>query len=413
MDQTIMYSPNVLGHTGKQVAPAASAAPGMLASSTQQLRTRITVIDAMRGLIMLIMLFDHARETILRHVAVADPMDISSVPSELFFTRIAAHFCAPLFVFLTGLSAWLYAHPAAGPRSATGFLIKRGMLLIFLELVFVNFGFMGAFPPPVLYLQVIWIIGLAMIVLALVHRWPLKVLGAIGLLIVCGHNAFTFLHYEPGTVAYNIWTLLLHRGYLVADATTNIKVSYPLLPWIGVILLGYVAGPLYASTMAPERRRRLLYLLGGASLLLLAILRGFNIYGEELPWVQQETALRTFMSFINFTKYPPSLDFLLMTIGGGILLMAWLETIQNWFTDACATFGGAPMFFYLLHLYVLLAFQLVSVAVFGANHGDRWGVSQFWPVWVLGLALMPVLYFPCRAFARFKRDSKQAWVRYF
>jgi uncharacterized membrane protein len=382
-------------------------------AEAQAIRFRITVIDAMRGLIMLVMLFDHVRETIFRHVAVSDPMDFNSLPPELFFTRMAAHFCAPMFVFLTGLSAWLYAHPAAGPRSATGFLIKRGMLLVFLELVFVNFGFMGSFTPSVLYLQVIWIIGLAMIVLALVHRWPLKVLAVIGLVIVCGHNALTFLHYEPGTAAYTVWTLLLHRGFLVSDAAINIKVSYPLLPWIGVILLGYVAGPLYAKTMAPERRRHLLRLLGGASLLLLALLRGFNIYGEELPWVRQDTALHTVMSFINFTKYPPSLDYLLLTIGGGMLLMAWLETIQNWFTDACATFGGAPMFFYLLHLYVLLALQTLLVAMFGANHGDRWGVSQYWPVWVVGLALMPVLYYPCRAFARFKRSSNQAWVRYF
>jgi uncharacterized membrane protein len=382
-------------------------------AQAQAIRSRITVIDAMRGLIMLVMMFDHVRETIFRHVAVSDPMDFNSVPTELFFTRTAAHFCAPMFVFLTGLSAWLYAHPAAGPRSATGFLIKRGMLLVFLELVVVNFGFMGAFPPSVLYLQVIWIIGLAMIVLALVHRWPLKLLAAIGLLIVCGHNALTFLHYEPGTAAYTLWTLLLHRGFLVTDAAVNIKVSYPLLPWIGVILLGYVAGPLYARTMAPERRRYLLRLLGGASLLLLALLRGFNIYGEELPWVQQDTALRTVMSFLSFTKYPPSLDFLLLTIGGGMLLMSWLETIQNWFTDVCATFGGAPMFFYILHLYVLLALQFLLVAAFGANHGDRWGVSQYWPVWVLGLVLIALLYYPCSAFARFKRSSNQAWVRYF
>jgi uncharacterized membrane protein len=382
-------------------------------AEAQAIRSRITVIDAMRGLIMLVMLFDHVRETIFRHVAVSDPMDFNSVPTELFFTRTAAHFCAPMFVFLTGLSAWLYAHPAAGPRSATGFLIKRGMLLVFLELVVVNFGFMGAFPPPVLYLQVIWIIGLAMIVLALVHRWPLKLLAAIGLLIVCGHNALTFLHYEPGTAAYAVWTLLLHRGFLISDAAVNIKVSYPLLPWIGLILLGYVAGPLYARTMAPERRRYLLRLLGGASLLLLALLRGFNIYGEELPWAQQDTALRTVMSFLSFTKYPPSLDFLLLTIGGGMLLMSWLETIQSWFTDVCATFGGAPMFFYILHLYVLLALQVLLVAAFGANHGDRWGASQYWPVWVLGLALIALLYYPCRAFARFKRSSNQAWVRYF
>lgn len=400
MDTTSMHSTSnlnpVVAHSG----------------TPQTIRSRITVIDAMRGLIMLIMLFDHVRETIYRHVAVGDPMDVNSLPPELFFTRIAAHFCAPMFVFLTGLSAWLYAHPAAGPRSATGFLIKRGVLLVFLELVVVNFAWSGAYPPPVIYLQVIWVIGLAMIVLALVHRWPPKVLGAIGLLIVCGHNALTFLHYEPGSTGYTLWTLLLHRGYLVADAAVNVKVSYPLAPWIGVILLGYVAGPLYAGTMPPQRRRQLLRLLGGASLLLLALLRGFNFYGEELAWVRGETTIRTVMSFFNFTKYPPSLDFLLLTIGGGMLVMSWLETIETGFTRACATFGAAPMFYYLLHLYVLLASQHLLVAAFGATYGERWEVDQYWPVWLVGIALMPVLYFPCRAFARFKRSSNQTWVRY-
>jgi len=118
------------------------------------------------------------------------------------------------------------------------------------------------------------------------------------------------------------------------------------------------------------------------------------------------------MSFLNFTKYPPSLDFVLLTLGVGMLVMAWLEKVDNWFTRACATFGGAPMFYYMLHLYLLLGLQHLLVAMFGANHGARWGVDSIWPVWVLSLALMPVLYFPCRAFARFKRSSNQAWVRY-
>lgn len=404
MDHTSIYS----SATWTGANPA-----GTQAGAAQAIRARIAVIDVMRGLIMLIMLFDHVRETIYLHMQVSDPMDVASTAPELFFTRVAAHFCAPMFVFLTGLSAWLYAHPAAGPRSATGFLVKRGLLLVFLELVFVNFAWAGRFPPAVLYLQVIWVIGLAMIILALVHRLPLKLLGAAGLAIVFGHNALTWMSFEPGTVAYSLWTVLLHRGFLVADGAVKLKVTYPLLPWVGVILVGYVAGPLYAAAMAPERRQRLLRMLGCASLALLVVLRGFNIYGENLPWVHGETAIQTVMSFVNFTKYPPSLDFLLLTLGVGMLGLSWLEPVENWFTRACATFGGAPMFYYLLHLYLLLGLQHLLVALFGANHGVRFGVDHVWPVWLLALALMPVLYFPCRAFARFKRSSNQAWVRYF
>jgi uncharacterized membrane protein len=404
MDQTNMY--NAAAWTGPMapVSTQASATPA---------RPRIAVIDVLRGLVMLIMLFDHVRETIYLHMQVSDPMNVATTEPALFFTRLAAHFCAPVFVFLTGLSAWLYAHPAAGPRSATGFLVKRGLLLVLLELVFVNFAWAGQFPPQTLYLQVIWVIGLAMILLGLVHRLPLKLLGAVGLLIVFGHNALTWMSFAPGTLAYDAWTILLHRGFLVADGAVRLKVTYPLLPWIGVILVGYAAGPLYAATMAPEQRRKLLRMAGFGAWLLLAVLRGFNIYGEELPWEVQDTAVRTVMSFLNYTKYPPSLDFLLLTLGAGALALAALEPRDNWFTRACATFGGAPMFYYLLHLYVLLAMQFLLVAVLGANHGARYGVDHVWPVWIVALALMPVLYLPCRAFARFKRSSKQAWVRYF
>ena len=377
------------------------------------LRTRIAVIDVMRGLVMLIMLFDHVRETVFLHHQVSDPMQVSSVDPALFFTRLAAHVCAPMFVFLTGLSAWLYAHPAAGPRSASGFLFKRGLLLVVLELVFVNFAWSGAFPPAVLYLQVIWVIGLAMMALAVLHQLPLKVLALLGVAIVAGQHLFTHLRAEQGTPGYYLLTVLLQRGFLVADGAMKIKVSYPLLPWIGVILLGYAAGPLYARGRTPEGRRRLLLALGGASLLLLALLRGFNLYGETMPWVAGDSALQTAMSVLNFTKYPPSLDFLLFTLGIGLLGLAWLETLDNWFVRACATFGGAPMFYYLLHLYLLLVIGSVLTSVLGANHGSRYGVEHLWQVWLIALALMPVLYWPCRAFANYKRTSKRAWVRYF
>ncbi len=381
--------------------------------SSATVRTRIAVIDVLRGLVMLIMLFDHVRETVFLHHQVGDPMDAAHVDPALFFTRLAAHVCAPMFVFLTGLSAWLYAHPAAGPRSASGFLFKRGLLLVVLELVFVNFAWSGAFPPAVLYLQVIWVIGLAMMALAVLHKLPLKVLVVLGVAIVAGQHLFTGLRAEEGSVAYSLLTVLLQRGYLVADGAMQIKVSYPLLPWIGVIVLGYAAGPLYARAFSAKARRRWLLALGAGSLLLLGLLRGFNLYGETLPWVAGETALRTAMSVLNFTKYPPSLDFLLFTLGLGMLGLAWLESVDNGFTRACATFGGAPMFYYLLHLYLLLIIGIILTAVLGANHGARYGVEHIWQVWLIALALMPVLYFPCRAFARYKRSSQQAWVRYF
>lgn len=376
-------------------------------------RSRIEVIDVMRGLVMVVMLLDHVRETFYLHKQVTDPMDVEATEPSLFFSRLATHFCAPMFVFLTGVGAWLYANPPSGvPRPATGFLVKRGILLVVLEITLVSFAWSGTFPYTI-YLQVIWAIGLCMIALGLLHRLPRALLAAIAIGLVFGHNALAPISFAPGSAGYVPWTILHDRGFLVADGAVKVKVSYPLLPWIGVILIGYLAGPLYARTTAAATRARSLVIAGAASLALLVALRGLNVYGETLPWVPGPDFLRTAMSWLDFTKYPPSLDFLLLTLGVGLIVMARIEPVHNAFTRMLATFGGAPMFYYVLHLYVLLALQKLMVALVGANHGERFGLDHFWPVWLISASMLPFLYYPCRAFARFKRTTSQAWVRYF
>ena len=373
---------------------------------------RVASIDVMRGLVMMIMMLDHVRETFFLRWQVTDPMDVAQTEPALFFSRFAAHFCAPMFVFLTGLSAWLYAHPSAGPRPATGFLLKRGLFLVVLEVLVVSVAWTGIFPAPTIYLQVIWVIGLAMIALALLHRLPRAVLAVIGLVIVCGHNLLTPVTFAPGDWGYIPWTILHDRGFLVAEGALKIKVSYPLLPWIGVIVLGYVAGPWYARTVDSARRRSLLVTAGVTALAVLLVLRGLNIYGETLEWTTGETALRTVMSFLNVTKSPPSLAFLLLTLGVGLVVLGWLEQRDNLFLRVCAWFGGAPMFYYLLHLFLLLTLQKLAVAIFGANYGSRYEFDHLWQVWLLSAALIPLLYWPCKAFAAFKRRTSMGWVRY-
>jgi uncharacterized membrane protein len=370
---------------------------------------RIASIDVARGLVMLLMTVDHVRETFFLQHQVGDPMDVATTPPALFFSRLAAHFCAPMFVFLTGLSAWLYAHPPAGPRAATGFLVKRGLLLVGLELVVVNFAWTGTFVPATLYLQVIWAIGLAMLALALLHRLPLAVLALLGLAIVGGHNALAGVRVEPGGALAALWTVLEQRGFLI-EAPLRVKVSYPVLAWIGVILLGYACGPLYARAMAPAARGRRLLGIGAACLALLAVLRATDAYGEPLAWSMQCDALHTAMSFLNFTKYPPSLDFLLLTLGCGLLALAWLERLDNSFTRLCAVFGGAPLFYYLAHLYALLALQKTAAALLGVARAD---VDHVWQVWAISAALVAGLYWPTRWFGRYKRDSGKGWVKYF
>ena len=369
---------------------------------------RIASIDVVRGLVMLIMTLDHVRETFYLQHQVSDPMDVAGTDPALFFSRLAAHFCAPMFVLLTGLSAWLYANPARGPRSATGFLAKRGAFLILLEIVVINFAWTGTFTPHTVYLQVMWAIGLSMLALALLHRLPLLLLAAIGAAIVGGHNALAGVAFAPDTWAASAWTILEQRGNLMDDPV-RARISYPLLAWIGVILLGYACGPLYGRGMPAAQRQRWLMLAGVASLLLLAVLRTWNVYGEPLPWAPHETLLRSAMSWLNFTKYPPSLDFLLLTLGVGVLVLAWIERIDAGWVRVAAVFGGAPLFFYIAHLYLLLVAQRVAAFVLDLPRVD---VGHVWQVWLGSVLLALLLYWPTKRFGRYKRESGKAWVKY-
>lgn len=378
----------------------------------QQFRQRINSIDMLRGLVMLIMLLDHVRERVLLHLQVSDPMDLTTTEAGLFFSRLAAHLCAPVFVFLTGLSAWLYQYQSPTPRAVRPFLVKRGLFLIVLELTLVNFAWMGTYHT--LWLQVIWVIGLSMLALALLSALPRKVLWMIALTLLFGHNLLTPIYFLPGEWGYSLWTILHDRNYLVSEGALKIKVSYPLLPWIGVIVLGYLTGPLFSNSLAPLQRQSALLRCGVAALLLFALLRGFNLYGETLPWQQQSSGLLTMMDMLNLTKYPPSLNFLLLTLGLMCLLLRWFEQpLPAVVRRVLADFGAAPMFFYLLHLYVLLLMYQLLLWYFGANHGALYGVSDIRWVWLLSGILALLLYPPTRAFAAFKKRSRWRWIRYF
>lgn len=381
------------------------------ASTDAVTKSRIASIDVMRGLVILLMAVDHVRERYFYHLNVSDPMDLEATSPALFFTRMTAHLCAPTFVFLTGMSAWLYAHPARGGiRSPSSFLFKRGLFLLLIEVTVINFSWMGNFET--IWLQVIWAIGLSMIALSVLVKLPYWAIAALGFLIVFGHNLLSPITINPGETGYTLWTILHDRGFIL-DGPFRVKVSYPVLPWIGVILLGYCAGPLYARTIDMLSRRKLLITLGLGCWGLLLVLRGLNIYGEILPWQTQGTFILTVMDFINFTKYPPSLNFLLLTIGSALLLLAWFETRSNKFVDALEVFGSAPMFIYILHLYVLLISYRIVLATVGPNQGDLFAFDSVWQIWAITALLMWVLYYPTRAFARFKHSTSMSWVKYF
>jgi uncharacterized membrane protein len=377
-------------------------------------RQRLPSIDLLRGGVMLLMLLDHVRETFYLQHQVSDPMDVTQVSPALYACRMLAHLCAPVFVGLTGLSAWLYGQNRDDPRrAASAFLFKRGLFLVALELTLVNFAWTFQFPPSVVYLQVIWAIGLSMIALAGLLWLPRAALVAVGLLLVAGHNLLDPLQASGTGPLAVLWKVLHQRDWIVLGDELRLRTSYPLLPWIGVIALGYAAGPWYGrATDAAARRRRLL----GTGLALLAgflALRLWNGYGDT-PWQSFGDPRLALMSFFNVTKYPPSLCFLLLTLGIGLLLLRlfeWpaLSARLGWM----ATFGAAPMFFYLLHLYVLKALYLVALAWQGANQGQVFGFDHVASLWAVAALLALALYWPVRAFARFKaRRRDLAWLRY-
>lgn len=381
--------------------------------TAREVTQRIRSIDAMRGLVMLIMLMDHVREHFYFHHPVTDPMDLPSTSTALFLSRFAAHICAPAFVFLTGLSAWIYQNGNThNQRELMPFLLKRGLFLIVLELTLVTYSWMGTYQT--IWLQVIWAIGLSMIALALLHKLNRPWLFAIAFTIIAGHNLLTPIHFTPHEWGYSLWTILHDRGYLISDGALRIKVSYPLLPWIGVIICGYLTGPLFSAKTAATSRQVFLLGVGGICLTLFLLLRGFNFYGETLEWQFGANTVQTIMSILNLTKYPPSLSFLLITLGITCLILVLLEKYnRHKVIHILSTIGSAPLFFYLLHLYVLLLAYQLALHFYGANHGELFCVNHIRWIWGITILLGVVLYWPTKMFAKFKQSSSWKWVRYF
>lgn len=377
------------------------------------LRQRLLSIDALRGLVILFMLLDHVRETFLLHRQVSDPMTIDSTEPALFASRTLAHLCAPVFVLLTGLSAWLYGQKYQGRRDVSAFLFKRGLFLIVLEFTLVNFAWTFQLPPSVIYMQVIWAIGVSMLALAVLVWLPRAVLIALALVIMGGHNVLDGLHVQASSALQIPWTILHERSWIDVGDSLRLRTTYPVLPWIGVIALGYGLGPWFAKGIQPTVRQWYLLLAGVGALVGFVVLRAANGYGEK-PWQAYENGVQTLMSFFNITKYPPSLLFLALTLGIGLLLLLAFERAgQKRWIGILATFGAAPMFFYLLHLYVLKILYVACVALFGLNHGNYFGFDSIGAIWLVALLLPLVLYPPVRWFAGLKaRRGDLAWLKY-
>jgi len=384
-------------------------------------KKRIDSIDILRGIIMIIMALDHVRDYFHIGAMVSDPTDPATTTPLLFFTRWITHFCAPLFVFLAGTSTFLTGTKRT-KKELSVFLLKRGLWLMILEITVFNFLF--SFDPfyHAIFLQVIWVTGVSMVLMAALIYLPVKILFVIGVVIVAGHNVLdTFNSTKmPDTP---VWWGLLHQQYFAQYAPGRFfGVFYPLLPWPGIMILGYCMGTLYVQGYDPVKRRRKLLWMGAIAIVTFLLLRWINVYGDLVKWSEQKNTTATVLSYFNVTKYPPSLLYLCMTIGPGLILLAWLEHVKAKWTNIVVIYGRVPMFYYLLHFFLI---HMLCMIVFFAtgrpiSQADD-GMMVFRPndfgyslgvVYLIWIAVVAGLYPVCKWYSKYKASHTQWWLSY-
>ncbi|HEX2682889.1 MAG TPA: heparan-alpha-glucosaminide N-acetyltransferase domain-containing protein, partial [Ferruginibacter sp.] len=324
-------------------------------------RPRIASIDLLRGLVMIIMALDHTRDFFHSGAFTGDPLDPVTTTPALYFTRWVTHFCAPVFVFLAGTSAWLQSQRKTKAQLSR-FLVTRGFWLIIVELTLVTFGITGDIYFGLFTLQTIWSIGISMVILGIVIRLPFNLILLIGLLIVFGHNTIDFA--EKGRTDFPLWWQFLHRpGFMPLDKHHGVGIFYPFLSWSGLMMLGYCCGKIF-SDVEEEKRNRILLWTGIGALIFFAIMRAIAVYGDPLPWSQQKNWWRTFLSFMNVQKYPPSLLYMCATIGPALIFLSLIKNTSGRLSKIISVYGRVPFFYYILHFYLL---HIIAIVVFLAR----------------------------------------------
>ncbi|MGZ5221211.1 MAG: DUF1624 domain-containing protein [Chitinophagaceae bacterium] len=381
---------------------------------------RISSIDILRGLVMIIMALDHTRDFFHSTAMTADPLDPATGSVALYFTRWITHFCAPVFVFLSGLSAYLSSRNKT-VAEASNFLFKRGLWLIIVEFTLVAFGL--TFNPffSFIFLQVIWAIACSMIILGILIRFSYTAVLVTGILLFAAHNIVDYLVLPTTGAAGMLWSIFLtSRGMFVPlDSTHVVAILYAVLPWTGVLLLGYSIGVWFQKDFPAEKRKRLLLVTGASMMLLFILLRLLNGYGDPGAWNGD-----SIFSFLNTSKYPPSLQYCCMTLGPALILMALTENINAGWSKVVSVYGRVPFFYYILHFYVIHIFCVIAFFASGYTVdqiNDRQTPFLFRPlnfgfnlliVYAIWIAVVAILYVPCRWFYRYKMQNSQWWLRY-
>ena len=385
-------------------------------------RARIESVDVVRGIIMILMALDHARD-FFGDVS-ASPTNAATTTVPLFLTRWITHLCAPVFFLLTGTGARL-ALRRRGRAGLSRFLVSRGLWLVLLELTLVRFFWQLNLDYRVTLLTVMWALGWCMVALGALVWLPGRAILAVGVGMIAFHNLFDGVRAQSLGALAPLWTALHGPGPLWSDGTHLVFVAYPLVPWIGVTAVGFALGAVYE--WPAERRRALLGRLGLAMVAAFVVLRLINVYGDPRPWTAQATPVRTVLAFLDTTKYPPSLLFLLMTLGPALLMLRALDGGTPGWLRPARVFGAVPLFYYGMHILLL---HLGAVAASLARYGTArpmlespdlgsFPVTQppGWPaplpvVWLIWIAAVTLLYPLCRWFAEVKRRRRDAWLSY-
>ncbi len=375
---------------------------------------------------MVIMALDHVRDYFHHDAFLYDPTDLTHTSAFLFFTRFITHYCAPVFVFLAGISACLYGMKKSKSELAY-YLFTRGIWLVFAELFIITLAF--TFNPfyPIFNLQVIWVIGISMIALSAMIYLSRRFILLTAILLIAGHNLLDIVHIKGAGAAAFLW-LLLHEPGDFVFGHFKIFIRYPVIPWIGVISLGYCFGSLYIPTYNPQKRKATLLATGFAAIALFFFFRFFNIYGDAAQWCSQEMMLFSILSLLNVTKYPPSLLYVLITLGPAMIFLGMAEKPLNRFTEKLVVFGRVPFFYYVMHLYLIHLLAIFGAIISGYNWSDMilsnrvnrvselkgygFDLSTVYMVWI-GVVLL--LYPCCKWFDGYKRANqlKKRWLSYF
>lgn len=388
---------------------------------------RIESLDILRGLVMLLMALDHVRDYTHFGYWYGSPTNLETTTGFLFFTRWITHFCAPVFVFLAGTAAFLFGKKQKNLKSLSRFLWTRGIWLVFIELTVVNFAW--TFDPnlEIHIFQVIWAIGVCMVLLGWLVYLPQKALLTIGLCILFGHNLLDDIVMEGNDPLSLLWYFIHQRQQVVIqNGAGSLFIGYPLLPWLGIMILGYCFGYFYKSETAAGMRKKWLLRFGFAAIFLFVVIRYFNIYGDMTPWSTQKSIGFSILSFLNTTKYPPSLMYTLMTLGPALLFLYAMESVKNACTRFLVVIGRVPFFYYILHLYLAHVLGFIGLTLMGESWTELIFTTEklnsgyladkgfdLWVSYAVWIVVVLLLYPLCKWFMQYKAHHKNKWwLRY-